>query len=373
MTDGDGAVTDLARLDALAVVYARAGELPPGALEAAAEAGGSVLVVGDGAQAAAGAARSAQRAWWCDTGPGLQPGRLAARLAPLLAGIPLLVLPGTPDGRDLAPRLAACLGRPLLAGACRAEITAAGVRADLCRLDDRVVLPADCDGPAVVTLAPGTGAIAAITASSYPVAVEPIALPGGAVPGDGVPKGAVPVGAVPGGAIPEGAVPGGAVPSPGDAGPDVMLLEVLEPDPSTMDLAEAPLVFGGGAGLAAGLDLPAARAAFRLLGDVAAALGASAGATRVATDAGWIGHERQIGTTGVTIRPSLYAAFGVSGATQHTGGLGAPERIVSVNTDAHCPMTAMSSLGIVADARGTLAALAGRLGVEVPAELRDAG
>jgi len=353
VTDGDGAVTDLARLDALAVVYARAGELPPGALEAAAEAGGSVLVVGDGAQAAAGAARSAQRAWWCDTGPGLQPGRLAARLAPLLAGIPLLVLPGTPDGRDLAPRLAACLGRPLLAGACRAEITAAGVRADLCRLDDRVVLPADCDGPAVVTLAPGTGAIAAITASSYPVAVEPIALPGGAVP--------------------EGAVPGGAVPSPGDAGPDVMLLEVLEPDPSTMDLAEAPLVFGGGAGLAAGLDLPAARAAFRLLGDVAAALGASAGATRVATDAGWIGHERQIGTTGVTIRPSLYAAFGVSGATQHTGGLGAPERIVSVNTDAHCPMTAMSSLGIVADARGTLAALAGRLGVEVPAELRDAG
>jgi hypothetical protein len=92
----------------------------------------------------------------------------------------------------------------------------------------------------------------------------------------------------------------------------------------------------------------------------------------VATDAGWIGHERQIGTTGVVIRPRLYAAFGVSGATQHTGGLGAPERIVSVNTDAHCPMTAMSSLGIVADARGTLAALADRLGVEVPAEVRDA-
>ena len=339
MTDGDGAVTDLARLDALAVVYARAGELPPGALEAAAEAGGSVLVVGDGAQAAAGAARSAQRAWWCDTGPGLQPGRLAARLAPLLAGIPLLVLPGTPDGRDLAPRLAACLGRPLLANACRAEITAAGVRADLCRLDDRIILPAECGGPAVVTLAPGTGAI---TAPACPVAVEPIALPGPALPG------------------------------PAPPGTDAIVLEVLEPDPSTMDLAEAPLVFGGGAGLAAGLDLPAARAAFRLLGEVAAALGASAGATRVATDAGWIGHERQIGTTGVVIHPRLYAAFGVSGATQHTGGLGAPERIVSVNTDGHCPMTAMSSLGIVADARGTLAALADRLGVDVPAEVRDA-
>jgi len=348
-------VTALPRIDALAVAFARAGELPPGALEAAAEAGGSLLVVGDGAQAAAAAARSARRAWWCDIGPGLQPGRLAARLAPLLAGIPLLVLPGTPDGRDLAPRLAACLGRPLLAGACRAEITDAGVRADLCRLDDRIVLPADCAGPAVVTLAPGTGVIAA---PSGPVTVEPVALPGDALPGD---------------ALPGDALPGGAVSGPGNPGPDVIVLEVLEPDPSTMDLAEAPLVFAAGAGLAAGLDLPAARAAFRLLGDVAAALGASAGATRVATDAGWIGHERQIGTTGVTIRPRLYAAFGVSGATQHTGGLGAPERIVSVNTDAHCPMTAMSSLGIVADARGTLAALAIRLGVEVPAEVRDAG
>jgi len=363
-------MTALPRLDALAVVFARAGELPPGSLEAAAEAGGSLLAVGDGAQAAAGAARSARRAWWCDTGPGLQPGRLAARLAPLLAGIPLLVLPGTPDGRDLAPRLAAALGRPLLANACRAVATATGVRADLCRLDDRIVLPADCAGPAVVTLAPGTGTIAA---PFYPVTVEPIALPGDAVPGDAVPGDAVPGDAVPGYAVPGDAVPGEAVPGPGNAGPDVIVLEILEPDPSTMDLAEAPLVFGGGAGLAAGLDLPAARAAFRLLGDVAAALGASAGATRVATDAGWIGHQRQIGTTGVTIRPRLYAAFGVSGATQHTGGLGTPERIVSVNTDAHCPMTAMSSLGIVADARGTLAALAGRLGVDVPEELRDAG
>ncbi|MEP7026924.1 MAG: FAD-binding protein, partial [Actinomycetota bacterium] len=106
--------------------------------------------------------------------------------------------------------------------------------------------------------------------------------------------------------------------------------------------------------------------------EVAAAVGASAGATRVATDAGWIGHDRQIGTTGVSVRPRLYVAFGVSGATQHTGGLGVPEHIASINTDAHCPMTAMSSLGIVADARGTLVELAGMLGVEVPKEVRDA-
>ncbi len=53
-------------------------------------------------------------------------------------------------------------------------------------------------------------------------------------------------------------------------------------------------------------------------------LGGSAGATRVATDAGWTGYERQIGTTGVTIDPDLYIALGVSGAAQHIGGLGSP-------------------------------------------------
>jgi electron transfer flavoprotein alpha subunit len=333
-------VTDsLDELGALAIVHARAGELPPGALEASSEAGGAMLVVGDGAAQAAAAARSATRAWCCDTGPGLRASRLAGQLRSLVAGIPLLILPGTPDGRDLAPRLAALLSRPLLSNACRTTRNGCGVRADLCRLDDRVIIPSHVEGAAVVTIAPGAGTI---TEPGVAVTVHPIELP----------------------------APAGDVAGAGTA--DVTVLEVLEPDPSTMELAEAPLVFGGGAGLAAGLDLRAARATFGLLAGVAAAVGASAGASRVATDAGWTGPDRQIGTTGVTIAARLYVAFGVSGATQHTGGLRSPAQIVSVNLDAHCPMTAMSSLGIVADARGTLTGLADRLGVEVPAEVRDA-
>lgn len=337
-------------LETLAIVHARAGELPPGALEAVTEASGCLLVLGDGARAAAAAATAATSAWCCDTGPGLQPGRLAASIAPLVAGVRLLILPGSPDGRDLAPRLAAGLGRPLLANACRAAVTPAGVRAELCRLDTRITIPAEVAGPAVVTMAPGTGAI---TAAPGPATVVPVILPG--QPGDP--------------ALPE--QPGDpALPEQAGDPFDASVLEVLEPDPSALDLADAPLVFGGGAGLAAGLDLPAARAVFSLLGAVAAAIGASAGATRVATDAGWTGHDRQIGTTGVTISPRLYVALGVSGAIQHTAGLGAPEHIISVNLDAHCPMTAMSSLGLVADARGTLVELADRLGVAVPAEAR---
>jgi electron transfer flavoprotein alpha subunit len=324
----------LAGLAALAVIPARAGELPPGAAEVMSEAAGAVLIVGDGAADAAAAAGGATRVWWCDTGRGLQPGRLAARLAALVAGIPLLVLPGTADGRDLAPRLAAALGRRLLAGAAGAGAAPAGVRADLCRLGGEVVVPVEVDGPAVVTLQPGTGMI---DAAGGPPVVTPVLLP-----------------------------------EPAAVITDVTVLDVLEPDPSTTDLADAPAVFAGGAGLAAGLDPPAARATFAVLAGVAAALGASAGATRVATDAGWASPDRQIGTTGVAIRPRLYVAFGISGAAQHVGGLGAPEHIVSVNIDPYCPMSALSSLGIVAHARATLVGLADRLGVAVPTEVRDA-
>jgi hypothetical protein len=73
---------------------------------------------------------------------------------------------------------------------------------------------------------------------------------------------------------------------------DAIVLEVLPPDPATMDLAEAPRIVAGGAGL----ESPAR---FAELAAAAEALGASLGATRVVTDRGWVGHERQIGTTGV--------------------------------------------------------------------------
>ncbi|MGD0065832.1 MAG: FAD-binding protein, partial [Streptosporangiaceae bacterium] len=102
-----------------------------------------------------------------------------------------------------------------------------------------------------------------------------------------------------------------------------------------------------------------------------AALGASAGATRVVTDAGWMSYDRQIGTTGVSVNPELYIAFGISGAAQHVGGLGAPEHLASVNTDPSCPMTAMANLGIVADAPAVLAELAMRLGVTGPSAEPD--
>jgi electron transfer flavoprotein alpha subunit len=324
----------------VAVVVARAGRLPVGADEAVAEAGGQVVVVGSGTVYAVRSLLAAERAWCAETGAGLRPAALAASLAPLLAGVPLVVMPSSPDGRDLGPRLAAVLGLPFIAHAVAVSTCAgsdggrSGVHAEVSRLDDRVLVPVTTGGPAVATLVPGSRAV---LPCSRPKTWEPETID----------------------------LSTGTVGEP-SAPPDPEVVEVLEPNPATMDLADAPRVLAGGAGLASGAPDQQARAIFDLLVQVAAALGASAGATRVATDAGWIGYERQIGTTGVAVHPDLYIAFGISGATQHVGGLGDPRHVVSVNLDPSCPMTAMADLGLVTDGPALLVELARRLDVGLP-------
>jgi electron transfer flavoprotein alpha subunit len=306
-----------ANIPAVAVIVARDGELPAGADETVAEAGGAALVLGSGTRQAAGLLDAASRVWLLER-TSVVPGAVAAALAPLLSGVPMVLLPASPDGRDLAPRLAVALGRPLLAGAVRCTPD----EIELTRLDDRLSLRVAVDGPVVVTLRPGF--------RGRPEQVTPAQLTALVVPEDSTVH-------------------------------DAESIEVLQPEPSTVDLAEARRILGGGAGLVpAGAD---GAAAMRLLAQVADALGASAGATRIVTDAGWMSYDRQIGTTGVAVSPELYVAFGISGAAQHVGGLGAPEHVVSVNTDPSCPMTLMADLGIVADAPAVLAKLAERLGV----------
>ncbi len=343
---------DLGTAESLAVLVARSGRLPTAADAAVAAAGGLALVVGSGAREAAAALAGAARAWWWEVGPGATPASLARRLAPVLTGVTLVVLPASPDGRDLAPLLAAHGDRPLvsrvtevvLQPAASGTARGAGARvvAMATRLDDRVQVPVAVDGPAVVTLATTgrrpSGEVAATGATS-PV---PFA-PRDAAPADDERRS-----------------------GPGAAAADVTVVAELEPDPATMDLADARFVIGGGAGLAAGQDDAEATATFGLLAEVATALGASTGGTRVASDAGWIGYERQIGTTGVEVDPDVYVALGISGASQHVGGLGSPRHVVSVNLDPSCPMAAMADLALVTDARSLLVEVARRLGVGSP-------
>ena len=103
---------------------------------------------------------------------------------------------------------------------------------------------------------------------------------------------------------------------------DAESIEVLQPEPSTVDLAEARRIVGGGAGLVPAGSDGAGRAA--AAGRRGCALERARGPPGWVTDAGWMGYDRQIGTTGVTVSPELYVAFGISGAAQHVGGLGEP-------------------------------------------------
>ena len=317
----------------VAVIMVRAGHLPVGASEVVTEAAGRVVVVGDDAEQALRSLSGVTYGRFAETGPEFRPAALAAALGPVVAEDMLVLLPASPDGRDLAPRLAATLGRPLVARALTASShdDGLGVRASVARIDDRVLVAVEVRGPAVVTLAVGGRHAPHLgsTDASPDAVVEELSLQLDSVRWH-----------------------------------DPELVELLEPDLRTMDLADATRVVAGGAGLVAGSDDRHATATFGLLAAVAGALGGSAGATRVATDAGWTGYERQIGTTGVTVDPDLYVAFGISGAAQHTGGLGTPRHVVSVNTDPSCPMTAMADLGLATDAGDLLIELAHRLGVE---------
>ncbi len=122
------------------------------------------------------------------------------------------------------------------------------------------------------------------------------------------------------------------------------VIDVIERhiEKSKLNIKGAPIVVAGGYGVGS-------KENFDLLKELAHVLGGEVGASRAAVDAGYCEHERQIGQTGVTVRPKLYIACGISGQIQHTAGMEESAIIIAINTDKNAPINKIADYVITGD------------------------
>jgi electron transfer flavoprotein alpha subunit len=127
-----------------------------------------------------------------------------------------------------------------------------------------------------------------------------------------------------------------------DGLPDRVKILDFQPAPELVSIVDAEIVVSGGKGLG---EPPG----FKVIEELAQALGGAVGASRPTVDEGWIEYRHQVGLSGRTVRPKLYMACGISGAVQHLAGMKTSDVIISINKDPEAPIFSVSTLGAVGD------------------------
>jgi electron transfer flavoprotein alpha subunit len=223
----------------------------------------------------------------------------------------IVLLGGSSNGLDLAPRLAAKLNAGVASNVDRLEFTDGKLRARRPIYSGKVFATVD-----VV----GTPAIATTRPNAFPAEEA-----GGGAAAEVV-----------------------EVNAPAES--KAKLIETKAPEAGELSIAEADIIVSGGRGLKEAAN-------FSLIRDLAHAIGGAVGASRATVDAGWIDHQHQVGQTGRVVSPNLYIAAGVSGAIQHLAGMTSSKHIVAINKDPEAPIFRVADFGVVGDLFTILPAL----------------
>jgi electron transfer flavoprotein alpha subunit len=272
------------------------------------------FVVGDGA-AVAGVVgeHGATRIHAFDAGGRLAGASAAASMAQLVESESpdLILFPMDYDGRDVLGRLSARIDRPVVTDGIDVVVEGDAVR----------VVKGIFGGTRIVSTAftGGTPYLGAIRPKSF------TAEPSGGVPAEVVAAPTVDVGRA------------------GDG--EIVDRHVEEQEGPKLE--DAAVVVSGGRGLGAAEH-------YALIEGLAKLLKGAPGASRAIVDAGWVPYSHQVGQTGKTVKPKVYIACGISGATQHMVGMKGSENIIAVNKDADAPIFSIADLGIVGDVHKVL-------------------